>query len=177
MQDWNVIVTARDYRAARGCLAAFGEVARTDFFNGLTMKVPDVERFVEELREAVSRDPVLAQALARVVPVTQRFTFQSPAEFEAGARDMVAAWVDDLAGCAFHVRMHRRGFRGRLSSQDEERFLDRFLLKRLAEQGAPGRITFDDPDVIIAVETVGQQAGLSLWGREARARYPFLGLD
>lgn len=103
--------------------------------------------------------------------------FQSPEEFEAKAREAVGSWLTRLAGKSFHVRLHRRGFKRRLSSQEEERSLDTFLLQSLEQRGTPGRITFDDPDAIIAVETVGQRAGFSLWTREDMQRYPFLKLD
>jgi hypothetical protein len=43
--------------------------------------------------------------------------------------------------------------------------------------GNPGRITFADPDAILALETVDCRAGLSLWSREDLQRYPFLHLD
>jgi tRNA(Ser,Leu) C12 N-acetylase TAN1 len=51
------------------------------------------------------------------------------------------------------------------------------LLEATGEAGRPGHITFEDPDAIVAVETVGTQAGLSLWMREDLKRYPFLRLD
>ena len=82
-----------------------------------------------------------------------------------------------LRGSSFHVRMHRRGFKGRLSSQREEQFLDHYILTRLEQEQCSGRITFDDPDAIITVETVGQRAGIALWSREERERYLFLNLD
>jgi hypothetical protein len=56
-------------------------------------------------------------------------------------------------------------------------FLDKVLLEALAQAGTPGQITFDDPDAIVAVETVGNRAGLALWTREDLQRYPFLNLD
>ena len=62
--------------------------------------------------------------------------------------------------------MHRRGFKGKLSTMDEERFLDTYLLEALEMARTPGRITFTDPDAIIALETVGPRAGLALWTRE-----------
>ncbi|HXE96756.1 MAG TPA: THUMP domain-containing protein, partial [Dongiaceae bacterium] len=77
----------------------------------------------------------------------------------------------------FHVRMHRRGFKGKLSSAEEERFLDEILLQRLEDAGTPGKVAFDDPDVIIALETIGQQAGLSLFGRDELKRYSLLHVD
>jgi hypothetical protein len=75
------------------------------------------------------------------------------------------------------VRLHRRGFKGRLSTQVEERFLDTFLLESLERAGAPGHIRFEEPDAIVAVKTVGQRAGLALWTRDDLKRYSFLGLD
>jgi tRNA(Ser,Leu) C12 N-acetylase TAN1 len=90
---------------------------------------------------------------------------------------VVLKWVAQLAGKRFHVRMHRRGMKGRLSSQAEERHLSEVLLAALEEAGTPGRVAFEDPDAVVAVETVGAGAGLSLWSREALHQYPFLKLD
>jgi len=63
-------------------------------------------------------------------------------------------------------RRHRRGFKDRLASQEQERILDSVLLAALEKAGNPGRISFEDPDVVCVVETIGQWAGLSLWTRE-----------
>ena len=85
--------------------------------------------------------------------------------------------MPQLAGKSFHVRMHRRGFKEALPSQQEERMLDDVLLEALERTGQPGRIEFEDPDLILDVETVDQRAGMSLWTREQLERYPFLNLD
>ncbi len=179
MRDWNVVASVRErgYRQARDVLEEFGPVAKTDFYNVLVLKVEVTRHLLETLRERFGADESLASALARVVPVTRRFTFQTPEEFERRAKEAVLPWVSELAGKGFHVRMHRRGFKGRLSSQHEERFLDGFLMEQLEKAGTPARITFESPDVIIDVETLGQEAGLALWTREELKRYPFLGLD
>jgi hypothetical protein len=73
--------------------------------------------------------------------------------------------------------MHRRGFKGRISSLEEEHFLDKILLEELGKIGSPGHITFENPDAILVVETVGQQVGLSCWTREDLQHYPLLRLD
>ena len=179
MDEWNVVVSVRErgYRKAFKILQGFGAVSQTGFLNVLAMKVGDPERFLETLQAAISDNPNLLSALARAVPVTCTFTFQSPEEFEAKAKEAVLSWVPQLAGKGFHVRMHRRGFKGRLSSLDEERFLDGILLAALEQAGTPGHITFDGPDAIIVVETLGQGAGLSCWNREDLQRYSFLHLD
>ncbi len=179
MRDWNVVVTVHEgsYRRIADLLASFGRVARSDYFNVLVLRVEDMEGFLAAMQERVTEEPSILGELSRLVPVSVAFSFQSPAEFEAEAKEAAARWLPKLEHKSFHVRMHRRGFKGRLSSQEEERFLDFYLLQRLEEAGQPGRISFDDPDFIIALETVGQRAGLSFWPREVMARYPFLKLD
>lgn len=179
MHDWNVVVSLHEggYTQAWKLLEQLGSVNRTTYFNVLVMQVEDIGHFLETLRQWSAEEPQLLTVLARVRPATQTFTFQTVEEFEAKAREACQRWVPDLAGQSFHVRMHRRGFKGRLTSQHEESFLDGVLLEALAQTGRPGRITFEDPDAIIALETVDCQAGLSLWRREDLQRYPFLRLD
>lgn len=179
MKEWNVVVTVHEggFARARKLLGQFGEVEKTGFFNILVMRAANQGRLLESLGEAARREPQAVAALARVMPVTHAFTFQSPGEFEEKACQAVSGWVPLLAGKGFHVRMHRRGFKGKLSSMDEEHFLDHYLLEALERAGAPGRITFDDPDAVIALETIGSQAGLSLWTREELGRHPLLHLD
>jgi tRNA(Ser,Leu) C12 N-acetylase TAN1 len=174
-----VIVSVREggYHRVRKLLGAFGTVSPTGFLNVLVMKVDDSKQLLEALAENLAKEPDALALLGRVVPVRSTFTFQSPEEFEAKARDAVIVCLPELAGKGFHVRLHRHGFKGRLSSQAEERLLGRVLQEALEKAGTPGHVTFEDPDVIVAVETLGNQAGLSLWTREDLRRYPFLRLD
>lgn len=179
MRDWNVVVTVREggYQRARELLAPYGPVKATEYYNVLVMRVEDVEDFTAALAARATDEPELLRDLSRVMPVSATFLFQRPEEFEYHAKESCLPWLDSLAGRTFHVRMHRRGFKGSLSSQDEERFLDGFILSELDRRGAPARITFEDPDYILVVETVGQRAGMALWSREDLQRYPFLHLD
>ncbi len=180
MHDWNVVATVHEggFNKALRTLRRFGAVERTDFFNILVMRTSeDPMKLLDELREEAERDPESVSCLARVMPVVQTFTFQTPAEFDEKARLAVCAWIPSLARKGFHLRMHRRGFKGKLSSMDEEKFLDTYLLEALETAGTPGHITFSDPDAVIALETIGPRAGLSLWNREELARYPLLHLD
>lgn len=179
MIDWNVVATAREdgFRDTVHLLEEFGPVSRSDFYNVLVLRVEDIGGALERLRRRIGEEPGIENFLARFVPLTRTFTFRSAEEFEARAVEAVDGWVAALGGKGFHVRMCRRGFRGKLSSMDEERFLDGHLLALLEQAGTPGRITFADPDAVIAVETVGPRGGLSLWSRDELARYPLLGLD
>lgn len=175
MQDWNVVVSTRegDFNRASRFLRRLGTVHRTGMYNVLVMKVHDVAEFLETLRG----HPEMLPCFGKIVPVTTTFTFQSPEEFENQAAAAARAWVTQLTDKTFHVRMHRRGFQGKMSSQNEEHFLDHVLLEELARTGKTARITFEDPDFIIAVETVGNRAGLSLWSREDLRQNPFVKLD
>lgn len=179
MRDWNVIATVHPdgYREACHLLMEYGPLKRTDYYNVLVMKVEDRAAFVDVLAARVAEEPGFLNFVSHVVPVERAFDFFSPEEFEAKAGETALGFVDRLGGKRFHVRVHRRGFKGSLSTQTEERFLDDILLVALEEVGTPGKIAFDETDAILAVETVGNRAGMSLWTREDLERYPFLGLD
>jgi tRNA(Ser,Leu) C12 N-acetylase TAN1 len=179
MRDWNIVVTVREegFRPAVRLLGPYGLVLKTEFFNTLVMRSADPLRVLDDLHRELADNPAIAGWISRFVPLQHRFTFQSVAEFEAKAKAAVDELLLRLANASFHLRIRRRGFKGKLSSMDEERFLDDYLLRRLVEAGTPGRIVFDDPDAIIALETVGTQAGLSLFDRGQLERYPLLHLD
>ena len=179
MHDWNAIITVREggFAPAFGLLEPFGPVRKTEFFNTLMMRTTDPFQLLAHLQGQLAENPAIASWISRFMPIRQLFTFQSPAEFELRSREAVLEWLPLLGNARFHLRMHRRGFKGKLSSMEEERFLDEFLLQKLAEAGRPGKVAFDDPDAIIALETVGTQAGLSLFNRDELRRFSLLHLD
>ena len=179
MKDWNVVASVQPEGFARALriLRGWGPVDKTNYYNVLVLRVEDVARFIGELRDLVVEKPRILDFLGRVVPCHATFDFHGADDFEEAARAAVVKWAPRLAGEAFHVRMHRRGLKGRMSSQEEEQLLDSVLLAALEAAGTPGRITFDDPGAILAVETVGPRAGLSFWTREDLAAYPFLRLN
>jgi tRNA(Ser,Leu) C12 N-acetylase TAN1 len=179
MTNWNIVITIQEhfFQQAWQCLKQFGVLAKTDFYNVLVMQTKDTQQTLQQLQEKLTADADLQTAISRVMPVTYGFTFQTAEQFENKARAIVETLLPEVANKTFHVRLHRRGFKGRLSTIEEEKFLDTYILDQLEQSGSPCKINFDDPDVIIAVETVAQQAGISLWSREDLQRYPILKLD
>jgi tRNA(Ser,Leu) C12 N-acetylase TAN1 len=179
MTKWNVVITIQEhfFEQAWQCLKPFGVLAKTEFHNVLVMQTEDTQQTLQQLQKKLNADAVLQTAISRVMPVTNGFTFQLAEEFENKARAVAETLLPKVANKTFHVRMHRRGFKGRLSTIEEEKFLDTYILDQLEQSGSPCKINFDDPDVIIAVETVAQQAGISIWSREDIERYPILKLD
>ena len=178
MNDWNAVITVREGGFIKACtfLGPFGTVRKTDFFNTLVMRVADPFQLLAEL-QGFADNPAIGGWLSRFVPMQKRFSYQTAADFELRCREAVLEWLPRLANARFHVRMHRRGFKGKLSSVEEEHFLDEILLHQLAEAGTPGTVAFEDPDAIIALETVGPQAGMSLFTREELKRFSILHLD
>ena len=113
---------------ARRALRRWGALHRTGYFHVLVVAVTDPDRFLHELGEAVAATPGILNFIAQVFPAQRTFDFASIEEFEAKARDAALPWAPLLAGKRFHVRLHRRGLKGILSTPDEERFLDEALL-------------------------------------------------
>lgn len=179
MKNWNAVVCIYrgSLRQAFAVLGHYGKLEKTEFFNVLGMTADDLDGMLGSLAQMTLEAPSRLAFLSRLIPITVSFSFQSPEEFEAKAREAALRWVSELAGKGFYVRMHRRGFKGKLSSQDEERFLDKILLKALEEAGTSGHITFEDPDAIIAIETIANWAGLSLITKQDLKRYPFIRLE
>jgi tRNA(Ser,Leu) C12 N-acetylase TAN1 len=153
MQDWNVVITVHDghFTRARQLLRRFGKTKRTGFYNVLVMKVEDIAEFQEQLADLAATVPDILDIIARVMPATKLFEFQSAEAFETQSRGLALEWVPQLAGKSFHARMHRRGLKEALPSQHEERMLDEALHEALENAGTPGRINFDDPDYILDV--------------------------
>jgi len=172
MQTWNVVATVRGsgYRDAVRQLEPFGRVKRTRFHNVLVADVEDPEAMLERLETRGGT------SLASVIPVRRTFEFRSTADFEAKARAILDELAFALSSKSFHVRVHHRGALG-MSSRDEERSFDIFLLDALERLGLSGRVGFDDPDVIIAVEIVGSRCGISIWNKQELHRHPLLHLD
>jgi tRNA(Ser,Leu) C12 N-acetylase TAN1 len=179
LQDWNVVVTLipEGQRDAMRILRDFGQVSKTPFRGVFVMRVePDVYEFQERIRDLLLVDKTLANSVSRIVPVTTRFSFSSADDFRTRLQAAVEPWAGEFAGTSFHVRMHRRGFHGELSSREEEKALGDFLLRHLAEHPHT-RVALEDPDMLIVVETVGEEAGVSRWSRDDRDRYELLRFD
>lgn len=178
MVTWNIVVDVHEHSFSRAylLLEKLGTVFQSDFENVLLMKVESIPQFLDSFNAKLLEDPSLEKVVSRIVPVTKTFTFQSSSEFETKAKEIVLNWLTILAGKKFYVRMHRRGLKDRIDRHEEETFLDLIILQELEKIGNPGQIGGEDPDVIIAVETVTQQAGLSCWTRQDLSKYPWLKL-
>jgi tRNA(Ser,Leu) C12 N-acetylase TAN1 len=172
--DWNVIITVhRDFDRAIGLLRKLGTVERTGLYNVLVMRVADVRALLDEVSELAAREP-LFDIVSHVVPLTHKISFTTAGELEHKAREIVLAWAPLLAGKTMHVRMRRRGHKGEFHSQDIERHLGDAVFEELERRGTWCRFALFDPDAVIAIESLRDDAGLALWARADLERYPWL---
>ena len=179
MLDWNAVVTLYQggFRYGVRILREFGAVEPTDYHNVVVMTVRDPGAFLCALEERVAKDPRLYDAISRAAPAICCFAFHSPEELEKEAEMVISKWLPRLLGRSFHVRLHRRGHKTGLRSPDIEKHLGTNILTRLEQLGAPGSLEFQDPDTVIAIDTIDERAGMSIWSREELERFKLLRPD
>lgn len=171
MKPWNVLVTSLlgQERNVFRELRQTGDFRRTDFKDVFLGWTEDMETFLN----TVLANTFLKERIGKAVPVEQTFSFHAE-DFEEKLEGALHAYLPQLADSRFHVRMERRGFKGRLNSLEIEQEMDRLLKERLLEAGKGNEIDFKDPDYIIVVETVAAWCGIGLITREMKERYPFI---
>jgi tRNA(Ser,Leu) C12 N-acetylase TAN1 len=179
VKDWNVIITVFQdgFRRALRALRELGPIERSPYHNVLVMKVDDPVALLATIELRTEQSTALYDAISRVASALRNFDFQSGAEFLVEARVVVNEWSPGLAGRSFHVRLHRRGTKHDLGTQDTEHLLNDAVIEATKKAGMPAKISFTDPDAVIAIDTIDDRAGLALWTREDCARHRLLRPD
>ncbi len=179
MNDWNILVSTFQggYRRALRALRKLGPAESTPYRNVIAMTATDPMALLESIERRTEEVPALYDAISRVAPATAGFHFRSVDELKEKANAILREWSPALTGRSFHVRLRHRGGGREIHAHDVERHLDEALLDALAQAGSPGKISFSDPDAVIAIDTVDDCAGLALWTREDLTRHPLLRPD
>ena len=179
MKDWNVIITVFQdgFRRVLRALRDLGPIERSPYHNVLVMKVNDPIALLAAIELQTEQNTALYDAISRVAPASRVFEFQSEEEFFDQAKRTVRDWSPELSGRSFHVRLHRRGTKHNLSTQDTEHVLNDAVIEETQKAGAPAKISFTDPDAVVAVDTIDERAGMGLWTREDLARHRLLRPD
>ncbi len=176
MKDWNVVISVYQdgFRRALRALKEFGPVERSPYHNVLVMKVEDPTALLAAIEQKTEENTALYDAISRVAPAVRTIEFHSVEEFRERLKPILVEWSSRLTGSSLHVRLHRRGDRHDLRTPDVERLFDDLLLDATAAAGAPCKISYTDPDTVIAIDTVDDRAGVGLWTREDLARHRLL---
>lgn len=172
---WNVLATSVEGRrddllAGLRRLAGFRPGG---YRNVVVAEVDDPAALLARVRDALPADGRLAGALAKLVPLDVHVRFEQPTAtetFAAAAEPLLGR----VAGKSFFVRLERRGMKGRLHSPTVEREVGDRLWRALEARGEAPRVDFRDPDVVIAIETLGDQAGIGALDRAVRTTFPFV---
>ncbi len=176
-RDWNVVATALEGQrdALRLALKRLGAFRGSGYRNLLLGHVPDPYAFLEVVRDGLAApDSLLARALGKLVPIDRVVPFTVDEAVETLTAAAADAYLDRLMTGTFFVRLERRGLKGTLHSSDVERAVGANLYTLLERRGAAPRVDFADPDHVVAIETVDQQAGLVLLPRALSRAYPFI---
>lgn len=176
MWPFNIVATMAGsgrYRHMLEDLAPFGEFRRTEFQGVALGQVADPLTLLETIRRERERKFYAFQDLGRIIPVECSFVFEVDG-FTDQLKEIFSAFFERLCGKSFFVLLERRGHQGEIISPQLERQMDAFILGGLENKGSTGRIDFSDPDVIVAVETVGDRFGVGLITRELMTRYSFV---
>ena len=173
--NWNIVVTCQQggQRAVRRALHPLVRLRRAGFRNVLVGRVDDVQAFLTGVAELLEHRPGLRASLGKVLPVERTFVVDVP-RFQEQLAEEAAALVDRLVGLSFHVRVERRGHKGIINTQATELALGESLYGALTARGCNPTVTFTDPDVVVAVELIGEVAGVELLTRATRQQFPFV---
>ena len=179
MKDWNVVISVYQdgFRRALHALRELGPVERSPYHNVLLMKAENPMALLEAVERKTEENPALYDAISRIAPAMQTVDFHSATEFTAKLKSILLEWLPRLGESTFHVRLHRRGAKHDLRTPEAERLFDDLLLDAAAAAGAPCKISYTDPDVVIAIDTVDDRAGVGLWTHEDLARHRLLRPD
>lgn len=175
MREWNIVATSLEGRqdALLMALRKLGNFWRPRFRNVILGKVEDPQAFLAQLKHLLEKDLLLPTALARALPVEKIFELHLD-DLVGGLKHELLPLVERIDGRKFYVRVERRGLKDRIHSSAVEREVGEFLWNELHRRGFTPAVDFRDPEVIVAIETVGELAGVALIDRELRAKYPFL---
>jgi len=175
MTGWNVLATSLEGQrdTLLSLLRRFGRFRRAGYRNVVVGRVDDVPAVLDGVRDALASDPFLPSVLAKLLPIETTVRIE-PRTAVATLVDAAEPFLDRLAGGSFFVRLERRGLKGQLHTPTLEREVAEPIWRALERRGATPRVDFADPDSILVIETVGEEAGLAVLGRALRRDYPFI---
>lgn len=179
MHDWNVVVCVyqEGFRRVLRTLHDFGAAERSPYYNVLVMRAEDPRAALAEIERRTEESPALYDLISRVAPAMRCFDFVTADEFVSDPIATLREWSPRLAGRTFHVRLHRRGAKDDLGTQDIEHLFNDAVIDATAKAGNPGKVSFTEPDAVIAIDTIDQRAGLGFWTRDDLARHRLLRPD
>jgi len=172
---WNVLATAKnlEQRHLARRLKRFGDFRWAPYLGLLIGRVEDHQAFFDQLRRCEENEPGFLFPLARLVPLDRTFIFTTDTLVPL-LKSEVLGYAEQIGSGSFHVRVERRGHKDEIHSRQIEQALAEALIEALSKRGHTPHVDFHDPDVIIAIEIVGNECGVGFITKSLRERYPFV---
>lgn len=172
---WNVLATAKnlEQRHLARRLKRFGDFRWTPYLGLLIGRVEDHQAFFDQLRRCEENEPGFLFPLARIVPLDRTFIFTTDTLVPL-LKSKMLGYADQIGSGSFHVRVERRGHKNEIHSRQIEQAVAGALIESLSKRGHTPHVDFHDPDIIIAIEIVGDECGIGFITKLLRERYPFV---
>lgn len=174
-QDWNVIATSRGGHedSLIAAIHDLGGFERTGSPGVIVGQVENRGDFLERLQARMESNSHLPSLLGRAVPVecTVELDGLDPVR---PLEDAVLCLAGRIGNATYHVRVDAHGHGPIAHPHDLEQRLGDALWRELKQRGFEARVTFDDPELVVLIELVGDAAGLALVDRETRRQYYFM---
>lgn len=172
--DWNVLATSQSghQHALLTSLRKLGDFEPSPSRDVIIGVVPERYIFLDSVATRLRREELLPASLGRVIPVDRTVTLP-----ESGAVPVLETLVAELAPLigdrTYHLRVDLHGH-AELHGQNLQARLADVAWDVLSTRGPHPKVVFEDPDVVLQVEVVGDTAGAVLVDRRLRELYPFL---
>jgi tRNA(Ser,Leu) C12 N-acetylase TAN1 len=174
---WNLIVTVvpglhhiHDVRSSLGHLGHFWLTSFRDVLIGWS---DDTQTLLQTIADAREKDKRWSHMVGRVIPVQNVFYFTVDS-LTGQLKEAVAPLVEEMQTGRFYFRLERRGMAGQIPSQDVEQAVAAHLVSLAHKKGIELTTDFEDPDFVVAAETIGTECGVCLLTRELMTRFPFV---
>lgn len=171
-EDWNVLAIGTRHETGKA-LALLGEAGRfrtggyPQVLVGTVTRPGGRQDLMAGIAGIADGGERCTGVIDRLVPVEEAVSFPRDDVTETLC-ERFEPLAGRLCGKTFYVRAHLRGLKGRIEHPAVERALGDFLSEFAARAGAPPKVRFKDPDIVVVVEVVGRRAGYAFLGRVER---------
>ena len=172
--DWNILATSQSghQHALLACLESLGDFEPSPSRDVVVGVVSERYMFLDTVAARLHRDQRLPASLGRIIPVDRTVTL-SEEDPTHSLEALVAEMAPLIGSRTYHVRLDLHGHSELHGQQLQARLAD-VAWDVLSAAGPRPTVNFEDPDVVLQVEVVGDTAGAVLVDRRLRELYPFL---
>ncbi len=175
MKEWNILATAarEQERYLLRFLNDYGEFKGSGFRDVVLGRVEETDAFLRALENLREENPIKLNPLSQIVPLEKTFHFDL-SDFKDKLKEMLSSYVDRIENKKFYLRVKRRGHKGEISSLEVEKEVADFIMGSLEKSGKKAQVSFNDPDCILIVETIGNWAGVGFITKEMKQKYSLI---